>query len=261
MSSLPYMPLWVPDFLSDTEELDARETGALILLLMSMWKSGGQLPNDPKKLRRIARVERDWTKVWAAISHHFSGVGESHISNARLSTELEKVRAMSTANKRNGARGGRAKALKTREEGLANGKDSPDHSLYHPEPEPKPKDIPDGISPPLSSPTAQSASSEKRSEATDPAKTRAHAVQIPNDWAPDQIMTQDLMVELHLTPEDMRYCFNQMKDHANAKGRELVDWNAGYRKWVHKAVHDGELNRNGRRSATKGASLDAIRFA
>lgn len=130
MSKLPMMPLWVPDIIADTQELDGREFGAYMLILMSLWQRGGKLPSDPQKLKRVARVSRGWDAVWDGISHYFDDDGQ-HISNARLTEELTIARAKSTANAKNGARGGRAKALKDKQLELANAKKSP----QHPEPE------------------------------------------------------------------------------------------------------------------------------
>ena len=38
MSAQPYMPLWISDFIGDTLELDAKEVGAYMLILMAMWQ-------------------------------------------------------------------------------------------------------------------------------------------------------------------------------------------------------------------------------
>ena len=38
MSKRPFMQLWVSDFIGDTLDLDAKEIGAYMLLLMSMWQ-------------------------------------------------------------------------------------------------------------------------------------------------------------------------------------------------------------------------------
>lgn len=135
MSKTPFMPLWVSDFMGKTSDLDAKETGAYLLILMALWTRGGTLPDDQKKLQRIARVGRDWPKVWDAISHYFT-IADGEISQQRLSEELHKVNMKREVNSHAGARGGRAKALKAKEQALANAT----VSLKQPEPYPEERD-------------------------------------------------------------------------------------------------------------------------
>lgn len=130
MSKTPFMKLWIADFIGDTLELSAQEVGAYMLLLMTMWHSDGWLPDDSKKLKRICRIERNWPAVWRGLSGYFE-VAEGRITNARLTKELNDARTKSTINSNNGARGGRAKALKNNKAAVANAK----VSLYQPESE------------------------------------------------------------------------------------------------------------------------------
>lgn len=131
MSETPFMPLWVADFIRDTLDLDAKEVGAYMLILMTMWGRNGYLPNDTVKLQRVARCGRDWPRVWGSLAHYFTVDGD-RITQGRLLIELQKVAAKREVNAQHGARGGHAKALKTRERGVANAT----VSLQQPEPEP-----------------------------------------------------------------------------------------------------------------------------
>ena len=54
------MPLWVGDYLADTQHLTCSEHGAYLLLIMAHWSSG-PLPDDDEQLARIARVPME---VW-----------------------------------------------------------------------------------------------------------------------------------------------------------------------------------------------------
>lgn len=141
MAEIPYMPLWVGDFLAKTLDLDAKETGAYMILLMAMWTGNGKLPNDQKKLQRVARVGRDWPKIWAAIECYFE-VDEHFVTNKRLSLELHKVATKRQVNAQSGARGGLAKSLKNKEQDLANASNSLKQSYSYPDKE----DISDEIS-------------------------------------------------------------------------------------------------------------------
>lgn len=135
MSKTPFMPLWVSDFLGDTLDLDATEVGAYLLLLMAQWQRGGaSLPDDEKKLQRVARCGRNWAKVWGAIGHYFDR-DEDGLFNKRLRFEAQNVAAKRDVNAQNGARGGAAKSLKIKAACLANARNSLQRNASIPEPE------------------------------------------------------------------------------------------------------------------------------
>jgi len=138
MSKTPFMPLWVSDFLGDTLDLGDAEVGAYMLLLMAQWQRGGaSLPDDAEKLRRIARSGRGWPKIWGTISRYFER-DEDGLYSKRLRFESASVAAKREVNGRNGARGGKAKALKSKEPALANATNSLYRNPSIPEPEPEP---------------------------------------------------------------------------------------------------------------------------
>lgn len=144
MSKTPFMPLWVSDFLGDTLDLDATEIGAYMLLLMAQWnRDGGSLPNDPKKLQRVARCGRNWPKIWGNISRFFQS-DENGVYSIRLRLEAQNVAAKREVNKRNGARGGSSKPLKNKEPPLANASDSLERNGSIPEPQPYLREEPKG---------------------------------------------------------------------------------------------------------------------
>lgn len=70
------VPLLVGDLIAGTMLLSAKEMGAYVLLLMAAHESGGVLPADGKKLRRIARLSRtEFEDVWPAIGGYFEEDG------------------------------------------------------------------------------------------------------------------------------------------------------------------------------------------
>lgn len=112
MSSAPFMQLYVGDYLADTLHLTTEQHGAYLLLLMTMWRNGASLPNDPAKLARVCRVSpKRWQQIWAEISEFFAIEGEV-ITNARLTKEHQKAVSISQERKTAGKKGGTANALK-----------------------------------------------------------------------------------------------------------------------------------------------------
>jgi uncharacterized protein YdaU (DUF1376 family) len=93
MCEFAYMKLYPGDFLADTLDLNRADLGSYMLLLMAMWRQGGELPFEPKSLARICRVRRDWPKTWERLKRFFivSEDGKT-ISQKRLTSELEAAR-------------------------------------------------------------------------------------------------------------------------------------------------------------------------
>lgn len=77
MAKIPFMPLYTSDYLGDTGHLSTEEHGAYLLLLMHMWNRGGTLPNDAKKLSRVARCSlKKWNSIWPALEDFFTSDDE-----------------------------------------------------------------------------------------------------------------------------------------------------------------------------------------
>jgi uncharacterized protein YdaU (DUF1376 family) len=139
--SAPFMQLYVGDYLRDTRHLTAEQHGAYLLLLMAAWNAGGRLPNDPRKLARLAAsTPSRWAKISADLLEFFEVDGD-HITNRRLTLELKKASEKSIKRADAGMRGGNATALKTKGTDAANATVLPQHSS---EPEPEKIDNPSG---------------------------------------------------------------------------------------------------------------------
>jgi len=130
------MQLYVADYLGDTRHLTTEQHGAYLLLLMTMWRSDGCLPNDAKKLARIAGCSPSrWAKISEEVLEFFDVEG-AVLTNPRLTLELEKALEKSIKRAVSGSQGGKAKALKDKGSALANATLLPWHSS-EPEPEKK----------------------------------------------------------------------------------------------------------------------------
>jgi uncharacterized protein YdaU (DUF1376 family) len=100
MAALPYMPLFVADYLADTAHLTTQQHGAYMLLIMNYWQRGGPLPDDDVRLAKIARVgPREWTRMRDTISEFFS-IADGQWLHSRITTELARVEAKSLKSKR-----------------------------------------------------------------------------------------------------------------------------------------------------------------
>jgi uncharacterized protein YdaU (DUF1376 family) len=73
MAALPYMQLYVADYLADTAHLSAAEHGAYLLLIMNYWQRGKPLPAADDRLARICRMTAgEWDAVRDNVREFFT---------------------------------------------------------------------------------------------------------------------------------------------------------------------------------------------
>lgn len=134
MARLPYMPMFVGDYLADTAHLTATEHGAYLLLLFAYWQRGGPLSADPKRLARIARLTpRDATQTLRLIVEFFD-VSNGTWIHWRVEEELNRARAKSLKAQESGRMGGKANAKRTPSERLANASETLKRTRSSPSP-------------------------------------------------------------------------------------------------------------------------------
>jgi uncharacterized protein YdaU (DUF1376 family) len=136
--SLAYFPLYPDDFEADTAHLTLCEDGAFNRLLRLCWRTPGcSVPSDRAWVyRRLrANTEADQTVVETVIAEFFV-TENGRLSNARLTKEWLAANEAHKRRKSAGAKGGKAKALKTNETEPSNATTK----LKQPEPEPEPLD-------------------------------------------------------------------------------------------------------------------------
>ena len=233
MSGTPFMPLWVADFIGDTLVLDAKEIGAYMLILMTMWGRDGYLPNDEKKLQRVARCGRDWPRVWGSLSHYFTIDGD-RITQDRLLKELQKVAAKRKVNAQHGALGGNAKALKYNVATLANANVSP--KQLEPEPEIEDKREPIG-------------------------SPKNRGARLPDDWfLPKE--WGDWAVGEGWSIQGIKIEADKFRDYWISKagsGAVKLDWQATWRNWIRAANQKGNSNaRQPSANAAFGATINQL---
>lgn len=126
MAELPTMPFFTDAYLADTKHLSTLEHGAYFLLLISMWRAGGSLPNDATLLARYAGVPpRNWPRVWEIVGPLFQIEGGRLVQKKLVSTYKKAIEKRNKF-RDNGKRGGEAKALKSQEATLANASNPPE---------------------------------------------------------------------------------------------------------------------------------------
>lgn len=122
MADLNIMPWFTDAYLADTTHLKTIEHGAYDLLLLSMWRAGGSLPNEEPLLQRITKLTpSEWKKVWPVVSKFFTTEG-GRITQKKLSSTYANVSARVEKNRANGRLGGRpAKSLANNDTHKPNG--------------------------------------------------------------------------------------------------------------------------------------------
>jgi uncharacterized protein YdaU (DUF1376 family) len=113
MPALPFMPLYVADYLADAAHLSTVEHGAYLLLIMNYWQRGKPLPADDARLARIARLPlTEWDAIRDTLAEFFIEV-DGEWTHKRVEQELGAVRQKSEQAKN----AGRASAERRRNSG------------------------------------------------------------------------------------------------------------------------------------------------
>lgn len=95
MAALPYMQLYVADYLADTMHLNVDQHGAYLLLIMNYWQTGKPLPDNDQRLQCVCRTSAEhWQELRPALEEFFVIKGGYWYHN-RLNKDLEKVRSKS----------------------------------------------------------------------------------------------------------------------------------------------------------------------
>jgi uncharacterized protein YdaU (DUF1376 family) len=95
MAALPYIQLYVADYLADTSHLSTVQHGAYLLLIMNYWQRGKALKDDNERLANVARMSNEeWTKHRDALEEFFDVVDGEWI-HRRIERDLNAVLAKS----------------------------------------------------------------------------------------------------------------------------------------------------------------------
>lgn len=91
MAALPYMQLYIADYLADTMHLSTEEHGAYLLLMFNYWQTGRAIPKS--RLAKIARMSNErWIFVEESLREFFNDNGDEWVHD-RIEMDLEAVHA------------------------------------------------------------------------------------------------------------------------------------------------------------------------
>ena len=95
MAALPYMQLYVADYLADTMHLNVDQHGAYLLLIMNYWQTGKPLPDNDQRLQCVCRTSAEhWEELRPALEEFFV-IKDGYWYHNRLDKDLEKVKSKS----------------------------------------------------------------------------------------------------------------------------------------------------------------------
>lgn len=90
MAALPYMQLYIADYLADTMHLSAEEHGVYLLLMFNYWQTGKPIPKN--RLAKIARLTNErWADVEPSLREFFCDNGDEWV-HLRIEEDLASVR-------------------------------------------------------------------------------------------------------------------------------------------------------------------------
>ncbi|MFM0826849.1 DUF1376 domain-containing protein [Klebsiella oxytoca] len=110
MAALPYMQLFIADYLADTMHLSTEEHGAYLLLMFNYWQTGRSIPKS--RLSKIARLSNDrWSSVEPSLKEFFNDNGAEWVHD-RIERDLEMVRSSQRQKSDAGKASARARKVK-----------------------------------------------------------------------------------------------------------------------------------------------------
>jgi len=99
-----WMPIYIGDYLRDTEELSSSEHGVYLLLLMHYWLKGGEIGADIDRLARVAKTDNETARF--ILGSYFTLI-DGNYKNKRADIEIENANNRRRASTENGKKGGR----------------------------------------------------------------------------------------------------------------------------------------------------------
>lgn len=203
-----WMPLYIGDYLADTQHLTRSEHGAYLLLIMAYWRNGGPLPDNAKHMQCICKASaKDWQSLASTVSSFFE-VGEEVWRHKRIDQEMERAAA------------GYAKRSAAAMQRWSNA------DALHEQPQPQPPSKKESPSPIGLVPQTAEALNVERPKRPSPKRI------FSDDWQPSDQDRQHAHA-LGLDPDgEARGC----KNHSIANGKPYANHSRAYRNWCDKSA-------------------------
>lgn len=216
MAALPYIQLYVADYLADTIHLTTEEHGAYMLLIFNYWQTGKPLPAN--RLASISKLNERWTDVEQTLAEFFELDENDHWYHERIEMDLNKVKSKSIqaskAGKLSAAKRAASKAIDSKDN--SNGRSFPvERKSNHTDTD-----------------TDTEADTDTKTEAIKPKPKATKGSRLSQDFLPNEWKLFCNEKRPDLNPEST---FDGFKDYwigvAGAKGVKL-DWFATWRNWI-----------------------------
>ena len=110
MAALPYIQIYVADYLADTIHLTAEEHGAYLLIIFNYWQTGKPIPEN--RLQAITRIHDHWEDVKQTLEPFFR-VEDGVWIHDRVEEDLQKVKSKSIKASRAGKKSAESRLLKS----------------------------------------------------------------------------------------------------------------------------------------------------
>ena len=232
MSKRIWMPLYVGDYLRDTQHLTGAEHGAYLLLIMHYWTTGG-LPKEDHRLAAIARMS---TSDWALSRNTIAAFFALDWTHKRIDAELAKMIEVSTSNQKKARLAAVARWASDAPSMLqaSNGAEtmlqaSPEQcsSMHTSQPQSHKKEAPDDLR-------------------SSPPREVKRGTRLSGEWKPSE---QGWALAGTLLGPRRESVFQNFQDHwLNKPGKDALklDWNRAWMKWVRTDQEWAKTRINGR---------------
>lgn len=235
MSSPPYMKLWVAEYLADTTHLSRGEHGAYFLLLMAMWRTGGKLPADDRKLAAITKSSaKEWAEIRPTILEFFQRRG-GVLTHKRVAKEIAKYEDTIGKRSKAGKTSALRKSNENKEEADRDVDQNSNKSPHNQNQNHKKKEPP-------KPPKGGARGSGQLDLGDEPPTARPRkkpARSIPEDFpTAEQIAEQQAKAREVGADVDLTYQAERFRNWALGKDAKYADWEATWRNWCSRTIRE-----------------------